>query len=219
MSHPLVAPSILSANLLHLQAEVEAVTKAGADWLHVDVMDGRFVPNISFGIPIVEALKSISSLPIDVHLMVSQAQPHLQAFADAGADILTVHPESDIHLHRSLSQIRALGLKAGVALNPHTPLAMIESILPEIDMILIMTVNPGFGGQKFIPNLIDKICQTRHMINVSQQPILLQVDGGITPLNAQNVIQAGADVLVAGTAIFKSPNYQEAIQQLKAFGR
>lgn len=216
MKQPLVAASLLSADMLHLQQEVEAVTAAGGDWLHVDVMDGQFVPNISFGLPIVQAVKRVSTLPIDVHLMVSSAQPHLQAFAEAGADWITVHPESDIHLHRSLSQIRSYGVKAGVALNPHTPLAMVESILPEIDMILIMTVNPGFGGQKFIPNLIDKIRQTRHMINESKQSILLQVDGGITPLNAHEITTAGADVLVAGTAIFKSANYHQAIHQLKA---
>lgn len=215
MKQPLIAASILSADLLHLQKEVDEVTRAGADWLHVDVMDGQFVPNITFGPLLVESLKRGTSLPIDVHLMVSQAQPHLQAFAHAGADIITVHPESDIHLHRSLSQIRAMGLKAGVALNPHTPLSLIESILQEIDLILVMTVNPGFGGQKFIPYLIEKIRQTRHMINQSHHPILLQVDGGVTPLNAHEIVTAGADVLVAGTAIFKAEHYGDAIGQLK----
>jgi ribulose-phosphate 3-epimerase len=219
MKQPLIAPSILSANLLRLQEEVESIVHAGADWVHVDVMDGRFVPNITFGPGIVAAIKKITSTPIDVHLMITPAQPHLRAFAEAGADIITIHPESDVHLHRSLMEIRAYGRKAGVALNPHTPLAMIESIMADIDLILIMAVNPGWGGQKFISHLIEKIRRTRHMIDQSQHPILLEVDGGIVPSNAHEVIEAGADVLVAGTAIFQSQNYAEAICQLKGQGR
>lgn len=218
MKKPLIAPSILAADLLHLQNEVQAVVQAGADWLHVDVMDGRFVPNITFGPRIIECLRQVSSLPIDVHLMITPAQPHLEAFVKAGANIVTVHPESDIHLHRSLMEIRALGAKAGVALNPHTPLAMIESILPAIDLILIMTVNPGFGGQQFIPSILEKIRQTRQLIQQAPQKILLEVDGGINSQTAPEVISAGADVLVAGTAIFQTNDYAEAIAKLKGEG-
>jgi ribulose-phosphate 3-epimerase len=215
MVKPLIAPSILAADLLHLHREVQAVVDAGADWLHVDVMDGRFVPNITFGPKIVECLRQASSLPIDVHLMITPAQPHLEAFVKAGANRVTVHPESDVHLHRSLTEIRSLGAKAGVALNPHTPLALIESILPAVDLILIMTVNPGFGGQHFIPNMLEKIRKTRQLIQQASHKILLEVDGGINPLTAPDVIAAGADVLVAGTAIFQTNNYAQAIARLK----
>lgn len=214
----LVAPSILSADWAQLGREVEAITKAGADWIHVDVMDGHFVPNLTFGPGIVKAIRPYTNLPLDVHLMISPADSYIEAFAEAGADILTVHPESGPHIYRTLQTIRKLGLKSAVALNPGTPIGRLESVLETIDMVLIMTVNPGFGGQSFIDSQLKKIEQVRGMIEGAGLDILIQVDGGITPETAKLVRDAGANVLVAGTAVFKDgpEGYLKNIQALRA---
>ncbi|MFZ8842762.1 ribulose-phosphate 3-epimerase [Thermoflexus sp.] len=205
-----IAPSILSADLRCLAREVEAVARAGADWIHVDVMDGHFVPNLTFGMPIVAALRRITSLPLDVHLMIEAPERYLEAFAQAGADRLIVHLEACPHLHRVIQGIRRLGLRAGVALNPATPLSALEEILPDVDQVLIMTVNPGFGGQAFIERMREKVRRARRMIDALDRPIELEVDGGVGPENASDLVEAGATVLVAGASIFEAPDGAEA---------
>jgi len=213
-----VAPSILSADFARLGEEVRAVSDAGADYIHIDVMDGHFVPIITIGPAVVAALRPHSELPFDVHLMISPVDAFVPAFADAGADIITVHPEAGPHLHRTVQLIKSLGKKAGVALNPATPVAAIEHVLGEVDLVMVMSVNPGYGGQRFIPGALDKIAGLRRAIDASGRVIDLQVDGGVNPETAAQAIAAGADVLVAGSATFSggAAAYAENIARLRA---
>jgi ribulose-phosphate 3-epimerase len=212
----LIAPSLLAADFLRLGAEAEAVEDAGADWLHLDVMDGHFVPNITFGPLVVKALKTRSKIPLDVHLMIAPVDPYIAAFAEAGADHISVHPESGPHLHRTLQLIRSLGKKSGIVLNPATPISAVENTLDLTDIIMVMTVNPGFGGQVFVRSQLSKIAALRRMIDASGQKITLQVDGGVTPETARDALAAGADCLIAGTAIFGKPDYKKAIADIRA---
>jgi ribulose-phosphate 3-epimerase len=214
-----IAPSILSADFARLADEVARVEAGRADLLHVDVMDGHFVPNLTVGPPIVKALRKVTKLPLDVHLMITNADAYIPEFADAGADYLTVHVEACPHLHRTVQSIKERKVKAGVTLNPATPLASVEAILPDADLLLIMSVNPGFGGQSFIPSSLEKISQARAMIARTGSRALLEVDGGVKVDNAAKIVEAGADILVSGSAIFSSKDYAATIQAMRQAGR
>jgi ribulose-phosphate 3-epimerase len=211
----IIAPSILSADFSRLGEEIKAVAKAGADWIHIDIMDGHFVPNLTIGPGVVANLRKIISLPFDVHLMITNPERYIDAFADAGSDVITVHVEAASHLHRTIATIKEKKLKAGLSLNPATPLSHVEAILDDLDLLLIMTVNPGFGGQKFIGSMIPKIEKARGMIDAMAPHVILEVDGGITANNIKSVSDAGADVFVAGAAIFGSGDYSDTIRRLK----
>jgi ribulose-phosphate 3-epimerase len=214
MSH-LISPSLLAANFGNLEKDIKLVNNSSADWLHLDIMDGVFVPNISFGFPVIKYIKEISTLDLDVHLMIVDPDRYLERFKEAGSSILTVHYEACNHLNRTVAEIRRLGMKAGVSLNPHTPVSLLESILPYIDMVLIMTVNPGYGGQSFIENSYEKISELKEMIDKSGNEVLIEVDGGVDAGNAKKLVDAGVNVLVAGSSVFGSDDPSLAIHQLK----
>ncbi len=213
----LIAPSILASNFLRLEDECKMVNESEADRFHLDVMDGRFVPNISFGIPVIEHIKTVAKKPCEVHLMIEEPEKLTEAFKKAGADILIVHVETCRNLHSNIQQIKSLGMKAGVAFNPHTPPSALSEILGDIDQICVMSVNPGFGGQKFIDHTCEKIRELRRMIAQRGLHVLIEIDGGVTLENAAGIVHSGADILVAGNTVFKSPDPKKVISQLKAF--
>lgn len=212
----IVAPSLLASNFLKLADECQMLNESEADWFHLDVMDGRFVPNISYGIPVIEQIRKATSKICDVHLMIVEPEKFAEDFKKAGADILTVHIEACPHLHRNIQQIKSLGMQAGVAINPHTPVSFLKEVLSDIDVVLIMSVNPGFGGQSFIPHSIEKIKQLRKMIDDAGLKTKIEIDGGVSLDNAKQIVDAGADVLVAGNAVFKSADPKQTIHQLKS---
>ncbi|NDF98711.1 MAG: ribulose-phosphate 3-epimerase [Chitinophagia bacterium] len=212
---PLVAPSLLSANFLQLQKDCDMLNSSEADWYHLDVMDGRFVPNISFGPMLINFFRKATTKTCDVHLMIEEPERYAEAFQQAGADIITIHAEACTHLHRNIQQLKSLGVKAGVALNPHTPVHVISEIIRDIDLVCLMSVNPGFGGQQFIPHTLVKIRELRELINSSGSAALIEIDGGVTLENAPAIVKAGADVLVAGNTVFKAADPVATIAQLK----
>jgi ribulose-phosphate 3-epimerase len=216
---PIIAPSMLSADFLNLGAEIDMINESDADWFHLDVMDGKFVPNISYGMPIIAQMKKRATKTFDVHLMIEQPERYLEEFCKAGADYLTVHYETGYHIHRTLTSIRALGMKAGLAINPHTPVEMVADIIHEIDLLLVMSINPGFGGQKFLPLTYNKIRKAKKMITDAGAETLIEIDGGVTLENAREIIYAGADVLVAGNTVFSAADPKEAIKSLKLAGK
>lgn len=214
----IIAPSMLSADFLKLGAEIEMINNSEADWFHLDVMDGQFVPNISYGMPIIAQMKKVATKTFDVHLMIEHPERYLEDFKKAGADYLTVHYETGYHLHRTLTSIRALGMKAGLSINPHTPVDMVADIIHEIDLLLVMSINPGFGGQKFLPLTYNKIRRAKEMITAAGANTLIEIDGGVTLENAGDILAAGADVLVAGNTVFAAANPSAMIAQLKRAG-
>lgn len=215
MKSPIVAPSVLSANFAHLAADFAMLNESAAEYIHVDVMDGVFVPNISFGLPVIQAMRKLSTKTFDVHLMIVEPDKYIDAFRNAGADILTVHLEASTHLHRTLQKIHASEMKAGVAINPHTSVQLLEDTINDIDLVCVMSVNPGFGGQKFIENTYDKVARLKDLILRKNAATLIEIDGGVTLDNAARLVQSGADVLVAGNTVFNSPDPAATILQLK----
>jgi ribulose-phosphate 3-epimerase len=215
MKSPIIAPSVLAADFANIQSEIEMINTSEADWVHVDIMDGHFVPNISFGIPVTAAMHKHSTKPLDVHLMIEKPERYIEAFKDAGAWQISVHIEACTHLHRVIQQIKSLGCKAGVALNPHTPVSLLSEIIADIDLVVLMSVNPGFGGQKFIEHTYTKIRQAKALINQTSSNALIEIDGGVNQNNAPTLINAGADVLVAGNFVFNSANPHATIAGLK----
>jgi len=213
---PIIAPSILAADFANLQREVLMLNESQADWIHVDVMDGIFVPNISFGIPVIKAIKKHAKKPLDVHLMIVQPERYVEAFKEAGADILSIHIEASIHLHRTIQQIKAVGMKAGVAVNPHTGIDQLKDIIADIDLVCIMSVNPGFGGQQFIENTFQKVAELKQLIAERNSKALIEIDGGVNHQNAKPLLDAGANVLVAGNFVFASSDPKSVIKDLKA---
>jgi ribulose-phosphate 3-epimerase len=213
---PIIAPSLLASDFLHLEQECNMLNESKADWFHLDVMDGRFVPNISYGMAIIKQMRKTSSKYFDVHLMIEEPEKFVEDFKDAGANNLTVHQEACPHLHRNIQQIKSLGLNAGVAINPATPVSLLQDIIRDVDMVLVMSVNPGFGGQSFIPHSIDKIKEIKSLIKSTGSSAKIEVDGGISLENASEIVKAGADILVAGSSIFKSKNPLETIEKMKS---
>lgn len=214
MKH-LIAPSVLSADFANLQRDIEMINSSEADWFHVDIMDGVFVPNISFGFPVMKSINKYAKKPLDVHLMIVNPEHYIERFAEAGAAIITVHYEACTHLHRVLQSIRATGCKAGVALNPHTPVSLLKDVLLDLDLVLIMSVNPGFGGQQFIPNTLNKVKELRSMASLLNPDLLIEVDGGVGLHNIEVLVQSGANVLVAGNAVFAAASPRETIAEMK----
>lgn len=210
----IIAPSVLSADFLNLGRDIGMLNQSKAEWIHLDIMDGLFVPNISFGLPVVQAIRKATTKTLDVHLMIEQPERYITAFADAGADILTLHYEASRHLHRAMQQIRDAGMKAGVVLNPHTPVELLQDLLPYLDLVLLMSVNPGFGGQKFIPQILDKTVRLKKMIEKRGLEVLIEVDGGVNAETAAQLFDAGADALVAGSYVFGSEDPQKTIERL-----
>ena len=211
----IVSPSLLSADFLHLSKDIEMVNRSQADWFHLDIMDGVFVPNISYGLPVVSQIKKIATKPLDVHLMIVQPERYVEAFHKAGADILTVHCETCTHLHRTIQQIKSQGMKAGVSLNPHTPVSLLEDVIEDIDVVLLMSVNPGFGGQSFIEQTINKVDKLKKLIMESNSHTLIEIDGGVNFETGKRLVNAGADALVAGSFVFNSPDPEANIKGLK----
>jgi ribulose-phosphate 3-epimerase len=211
----IISPSMLSCDFANIQRDVEMINASSADWFHIDVMDGVFVPNISFGFPVLSAMKKHATKPMDVHIMIENPDAYIQDFKNAGADILTVHFEACRHLHRTIQAIKAAGMKAGVALNPHTPVSLLSDVIADLDLVLIMSVNPGFGGQKFIDHAVEKVKQTRSLIQATNSSVLIEVDGGVNLETGKRLVDAGANALVAGSFVFNSENPTQTIQDLK----
>jgi len=215
MNHPIIAPSVLASDFANLQSEIEMLNQSEADWIHIDIMDGRFVPNLSFGIPVTKAIQRHAQKPMDVHLMIVEPEKYVEAFKNAGATSISVHVEACPHLHRNIQQIKDLGCKAGVAINPHTPIEALSEIIADIDLVCLMSVNPGFGAQKFIPSTYEKIKRLRNLISSTNSHALIEIDGGVNKDNANKLIETGADVLVAGNFVFSSADPKSTIHDLK----